>query len=434
MERDAAATGPDPGKEYRARAGIPVVPAMDGFRALAVLGIVLVHLIITTSSLALDRGNVLVWGTLPHLIDVLFILSGFVLFLPTVAKGGDFGSPRAYAIRRAARVLPVYWTGLFVVLVMVLLWPVASGPSVPSLKSFAVHLGIMQMPAKLFDNHFIIGFTIASPVWTLSIELIFYALLPFVAGIYFKHPLLGLAAAAVVTIGWKVGLNSFGGTPEAGADRPIVQGVAESQFPAWVYSFGIGMTGAWAYVKLKARLDPALLRRRAAVAQVASLITLAICAYLLGRVALDVIGFDRHVVARRDVLLSLAFTTSLGVFMVATALAPPRLQALFSLPAARSFADNSFGIYMIHVPLILLIGALLARWGEPLGLVGVTDALGPFLTILLTAVPLTLLYGWASARYLEQPIRRWAHGYGRRAEAERKPVPGPGEPATPVER
>jgi hypothetical protein len=32
-------------------------------------------------------------------------------------------------------------------------------------------------------------------------------------------------------------------------------------------------------------------------------------------------------------------------------------------------------------------------------------------------VPTAILYGYLSARFLEQPIRRWARKYGRRDDA-----------------
>ena len=40
---------------------------------------------------------------------ILFVVSGFVLFLPTAARGGDFGDVGAYALRRAARLIPAYY-------------------------------------------------------------------------------------------------------------------------------------------------------------------------------------------------------------------------------------------------------------------------------------------------------------------------------------
>ena len=55
----------------------------------------------------------------------------------------------------------------------------------------------------LLDSHFAIGFGINGPLWLLSIVVTFYAVLPFVARRYSRHPLVGLALAAAVTIAWK---------------------------------------------------------------------------------------------------------------------------------------------------------------------------------------------------------------------------------------
>ena len=58
----------------------------------------------------------LVWATGPQFVDILFVVSGFVVFLPTVAQRGNFGSVPGYAIRRGARLLPAYWLSLCVML------------------------------------------------------------------------------------------------------------------------------------------------------------------------------------------------------------------------------------------------------------------------------------------------------------------------------
>jgi peptidoglycan/LPS O-acetylase OafA/YrhL len=44
-------------------------------------------------------------------------------------------------------------------------------------------------------------------------------------------------------------------------------------------------------------------------------------------------------------------------------------------------------------------------------------SLGTFLALTAVVLPLTVLYGYISGRYLEQPIRRWAHRFGRRDQA-----------------
>ena len=96
-------TPSDPGKQSRAAAGIPVVAAFDGFRAFGILGIVLLH-VLGYSGVLSAAGRVsftqLAFGTLGQFVDILFVVSGFVVFLPTVARGGEFGSVSAYAIRR----------------------------------------------------------------------------------------------------------------------------------------------------------------------------------------------------------------------------------------------------------------------------------------------------------------------------------------------
>jgi peptidoglycan/LPS O-acetylase OafA/YrhL len=41
-----------------------------------------------------------------------------------------------------------------------------------------------------------------------------------------------------------------------------------------------------------------------------------------------------------------------------------------------------------------------------------------FLVWTLAVVPAAILYGYLSARFVEQPIRRWARRYGRREEPD----------------
>ena len=58
-----------------------------------------------------SASGVLSWAILPRSIEVLFIVSGFVVYLPTVARDGDFGKVGCLAIRRAARLIPAYYVG-----------------------------------------------------------------------------------------------------------------------------------------------------------------------------------------------------------------------------------------------------------------------------------------------------------------------------------
>ena len=73
-------------------------------------------------------GRVAVFGTLPRVpLVMLFVVSGFVLFLPTAARGGRFGDVGDYALRRAARILPAYWLSLLVAIVLLAVLPLGPG-------------------------------------------------------------------------------------------------------------------------------------------------------------------------------------------------------------------------------------------------------------------------------------------------------------------
>ncbi len=102
------------------------MPVVDGFRAYAILGVVVVHFLALSGVLERATGTPLglvIWGLLGNVIDAFFIISGFVMLLPIVARGGRFGSVGDYAIGRAARLVPPYWLCIAVLLVLLALIP-----------------------------------------------------------------------------------------------------------------------------------------------------------------------------------------------------------------------------------------------------------------------------------------------------------------------
>jgi len=287
---------------------------------------------------------------------------------------------------------------------------------------------MLQAPVQVFDPHFLLGFGANGPLWTLSIEIIFYLVLPLVARAYFRRPILGLCLAALVTLAWKVGvlflddLAALLGSHPTPASLALTRISLDGQFPAWTFSFALGMTGAWLYMRLSARGVDGSVGRRATAFQALSLCGLALSAFMIGRYALENKSVIAHTLGRRDPAVSLLFSASLATFMIATTLAPRRHQWPFSLPSLRSLGDISYGIYLIHLPVILFA----------LALAGPGHSARQFLTLLVTAIPITIVYAWASARFLEQPIRRWAHRFGRGGARARATLGGgeaqPSEP------
>jgi peptidoglycan/LPS O-acetylase OafA/YrhL len=429
---DSIPTPTDPGKQSRAASHIPIVAAFDGYRAYAILGIIVLHLLGFSGVLAALGSSWfphLIQGTLDQFVDILFIISGFVVFLPTVARHGQFGSVPSYAIRRAARLVPAYWAVLAIVVILAAAVAVNPPIPMPSIANVGLHTIFLHMPGALVDS-FGPGLAADTPLWTLSLEVTFYVILPFVASWYVRRPFVGLVVAAVLTVAWQEALLHWS-TTEAVLGHPS-DAVSERlrlawsfQFPFFAFSFGAGMTGAWVYVHLRERYSPETLARHVGWVQLVSLISLAVFCYLLGSHKLG-----QGLAARYSPFVAMGFTGSLTTLMVATALGRMRWQRPFAHPFARRLGDISYGMYLIHFVIITYAVRLLFGHPPIPGGPQLTEgdgSLGTFVALAALVLPLTVLYGYVSGRYLEQPIRRWAHRFGRREQDRAvgaKPVAG----------
>jgi peptidoglycan/LPS O-acetylase OafA/YrhL len=415
----------DPGKDERAASGVPVVPVFDGYRALAILGIVLFHLLINSGIVQRAGGSFggqLIWATGPELVDILFIVSGFVVFLPTVAQRGRFGSISAYVIRRSARLLPAYWLSLGVMLLVMATQPGVPGPGAGELASnFSGQQTLVQMISPGTQ----IGFGFDTPLWTLTLEVGFYIVLPFIAASYFRRPLVGLAIGLAIAVLWRQAFHHIGDIASwFGGDLSLrraleLQFNSINQLPNWAFSFAAGMTGAWAYVRVRERYDRAKVERIAARLLIPALLVFAFFVYLVGRKAIGTTfpnGITPNLLARESTIPSIGFTASLATVMLVLAFAPARLQTPFAHPLARKLGDISYGIYLIQAPILWF---LVFHWRS----LPTNGTLGSFAAWVAVVVPVAVLYGYLSARFVEQPIRRWAHRFGRRAQARSQPSP-----------
>ena len=335
-------------------------------RALATLGVILYHSWLITGAARLDGGALRAIVSLGWIgVDVFFILSGFVHFLPVAARPErGVGPARVYAVRRASRIIPAYYAALATVLVLTrhIDWP-----------GLAAHLAFLHVP--LFGLSTRTGLNADQPVWTLSIEAAFYVLLPFVAARYVRRPWLWLVASLVMAEGWKLATRAHG-------VRWAIQ------FPSYAAHFALGMTAAWMYVN---RDRFAAVTRWALPAQVVSFVAFV---WFASRFV-DADALHRFV---DNLPMAIAFT----VFMLCTALRPRSLR-----PGPLAFVSTvSYGVYLFH---ILVIGRLL-RWIAPDG------STAAFVKTALATSVISIVIGWLSLRLLETPIRRLAAG-GRSSPA-----------------
>lgn len=378
------------------------VPAADGFKGFAMFGIICYHCLYATGRppVGSDTLRNILLGTYMD-VDFFFILSGFLLFLPVVQARGAFGDVKAYALRRAARILPVYYLALLVTQTFVVAltaspqdYPIYSPRGAGSM---LLHMTFLQHTVGLAVGWFE-GFNINGAVWTLTIDAAFYVVLPLVAAWYFRRPFVGLLIAVVVATVWKTGVGHgwipLPGLP--GLKRPAVaSNFLVTQFPTYAAHFAAGMTAAWLFVKVRTER----LRVRSAPVVVVQIAAAAVILYGMATGGgHDLNGTARpldHWVATTPV--ALAFT----VLLLATALAPRWAQWPFANPLARRLGDVSYGAYLFH---LLLVGFALKTLHWTSGF-GTTPDL---VRMAVFVIPGALVLGALSFRYVEKPAMRWA--------------------------
>jgi peptidoglycan/LPS O-acetylase OafA/YrhL len=145
---------------------------LDAIRGIAIIGVVMNHLTshwknymgpVPVPGLGIDALEVLRFPGVP----LFFLLSGYLLTW-TEGKRAERGtySLRSYALRRVLRLVPAYYVAIVVVL---LVWP-----RTPSLWDVLSHMAFVHGLTPQYAR------TMSPAMWSLTPEVIFYCLLPFV--------------------------------------------------------------------------------------------------------------------------------------------------------------------------------------------------------------------------------------------------------------
>jgi peptidoglycan/LPS O-acetylase OafA/YrhL len=201
-----------------------VFPLFDSLRAIAALCIFGYHIAASQNAIG---GTWL--GNLNVGVPIFFVVSGFLLYRPFVARH-DRGEARArlrpYAIRRVLRIVPAYW----VALTLITLW-LGLQSQVFTLEGVIRYYGFLQV----YDTATIAGGI--GQAWTLGVEVVFYVFLPLWAlAVRRVHSeLWPLAALALAGIAWKVVVLAT----EFKAGHAFLPALVA--FPAWLETFAAGM-------------------------------------------------------------------------------------------------------------------------------------------------------------------------------------------------
>lgn len=281
-----------------------------------------------------------------YAVDIFIVLSGYCLMLPIVASA-DFklrGGLRAYIARRARRILPPYYAALALSIAAIpalnavsLIGSQARGGAVAVVTPavLAAHLLLLHnvIPgAVLFSN---------PPLWSVATEWQIYFLFPLLLIIWRRT---GFAAAVVIA--FAIGL----------APHLLAPHLLDRAYPWYIGLFAFGMLGAW--INFASESISQWLRDNLPW----GLFTAA----LFGGLALGGVRFSGWYASHRwiaDPLFGLA-TLCLLVYCTEESRRLEGRRLLFRLfdqATCRHLGAFSYSLYLIHFPIVTLLGLICSR-------------------------------------------------------------------------
>lgn len=378
-------------------------PALDGYRAIAAF-------MVLTTHVAFNSGIVVVnaWGHVFHRFDfgvtLFFVISGFLLYRPwsrSAMLNRESPSTATYAARRILRVVPAWFIAALVVL--------ATLPSIsPSPVQWACNLTLTQIYVNKCSVN---GMT---QMWSLAVELAFYAILPaiaYVAGrIRRGRPDASMlwqfaVVTAVALIGWAYGIAVASGALDA---IPLAHG----WLPRYLDWFAAGMVLAICVTRLSLPEPPAWIvgfNRAARDAWVWVAIAIALfvisCTPLAGGYTLAASGGWSGLLKH---LLYLGAAMALIVPGVLGRRENGSWGRFLTSPQMVFLGTISYGVFLWHQYALEMI-----MWAADVQLFN-----GNFILLLIPTVFISVTLGWLSWVIVERPAIRLSHrsariGHGR---------------------
>lgn len=360
------------------------LPGLDGLRGIAVLAVIIYHADISA----------LVGGFLG--VDVFFVLSGFLitnLLLAELARTNTINRKNFY-LRRIRRLLPA--------LILVLIASVLVSGLVVTDAAYQVRRDLpwaitfaLNWSYLFFEESYFVN--IARPpllqhLWSLSIEEQFYVIWPLlIIGLY-KLPLwrvtprqkifvlsLGLALASTA---WMTYLSISNGFPIPNDPSRVYFG---TDTHAMGLLIGCATAALWRSEKLSRHLTP----DRATAMNGIGLLCLGGIAYFFIFIS------ELNEWLYRGGFLVLSILTA--VLIVIAAHPGLKFGARLGNPVLKWFGDRSYGIYLWHWPVfVLLRSGIDVQWPEPI--------------VFIAKIAIVLAISDLSYRFVELPIRNGAIG------------------------
>lgn len=127
-------------------------------------------------------------------VDLLLMLSGFLLYLPYATNRED--PPRRFYLKRAVRILPSYW---FCILVMLFAFALPQGKYPGSGAMWKDLIAHAAFTHNLFPETYF-STPLNGAMWTLAVEVQFYLIAPLVCRLFRKQPAATYGGMLLVTM------------------------------------------------------------------------------------------------------------------------------------------------------------------------------------------------------------------------------------------
>ncbi len=363
------------------------LPAVEGMRACAAMGVVITHVAFQTGHSSGVTGRL--FGRFDLAVAVFFALSGFLLWRGHAAAARDLGSrPRTghYLRSRVVRIMPAYVVAVVVIL---------------SLLPDADHASLTVWLANLTLTQIYVPLTLTgglTQMWSLSVEVGFYLALPVLALLARRLPVRARvpAIAALAALSW-----AWGWVP-----LPAGPGINPLGWPPAFFSwFAAGMLLA-ELVHSGIGWPHRLARRRVVMAAVAVLAYLVAASPLAGPEGL--IPGTPIQFAVKTAMGSLAAFALVAPLVLDRVDTPHRLLGTTTMVTLGRW---SYGLFVWHLAALAMVFPVIGTF--------------PFTGRMPMVLMLTLIFGFAIAAVsyalVESPAREALRRWEKRAQPAETP-------------
>jgi peptidoglycan/LPS O-acetylase OafA/YrhL len=365
------------------------LPAVEGMRACAAIGVVITHVAFQTRHSSGVVGRL--FGRFDLAVAVFFALSGFLLWRGHAAAARGLGSTPStshYLRSRAIRIVPAYVVAVIVILTLL---PDADHPN---LTVWLANLSLTQVYVPLTLTA---GLT---QMWSLSVEVTFYLVLPVLALLVGRLPVRGRAwaIAGLGVVSWFWGWIPF--SAPAGIN-PL------NWPPAFFSWFAAGMLLAeWAY-------SPVALPHRLARCRVPMAIVVVVAYVVAASPLAGPAGLVPSTAAQFTVKTAMGALVAAGLVAPLVLDRPKTAHRLLATAPMVTLGRWSYGIFIWHLAALTMVFPVIGEF--------------PFRGHMPEVLVLTLIFATAIAAVsyalIESPcreaLRRWeSRGKPGRAEAD----------------